>query len=283
MSATVINGKELAKKLRADIRERVNQFIEETKVVPHLVVILVGDNPASVSYITGKQKACEETNMKSTLIKLPVETTEEELIKIINDLNADKSVHGILVQLPLPKHIDEQKIINTICVEKDVDGFSPINVGKMILNEECFLPCTPAGIIKMIKETGIEIAGKHAVVIGRSNIVGKPVSQLLLQENATVTICHSRTKDLKYHTLQADILVVAIGKPKFVTKDMIKPGAVVIDVGVNRVDNKLCGDVDYEGALEVASYVTPVPGGVGPMTITMLMENTLEAAKRLTR
>ncbi|NLC94406.1 MAG: bifunctional methylenetetrahydrofolate dehydrogenase/methenyltetrahydrofolate cyclohydrolase FolD [Bacilli bacterium] len=283
MSATVINGKELAKKLRADIRERVNQFIEETKVVPHLVVILVGDNPASVSYVTGKQKACEETNMKSTLIKLPVETTEEELIKIINDLNADKSVHGILVQLPLPKHIDEQKIINTICVEKDVDGFSPINVGKMILNEECFLPCTPAGIIKMIKETGIEIAGKHAVVIGRSNIVGKPVSQLLLQENATVTICHSRTKDLKYHTLQADILVVAIGKPKFVTKDMIKPGAVVIDVGVNRVDNKLCGDVDYEGALEVASYVTPVPGGVGPMTITMLMENTLEAAKRLTR
>jgi len=283
MSATVINGKELAKKLRADIRERVNQFIEETKVVPHLVVILVGDNPASVSYVTGKQKACEETNMKSTLIKLPVETTEEELIKIINDLNADKSVHGILVQLPLPKHIDEQKIINTICVEKDVDGFSPINVGKMILNEECFLPCTPAGIIKMIKETGIEIAGKHAVVIGRSNIVGKPVSQLLLQENATVTICHSRTKDLKYHTLQADILVVAIGKPKFVTKDMIKPGAVVIDVGVNRVDNKLCGDVDYEGALEVASYVTPVPGGVGPMTITMLMENTLEAVKRLTR
>jgi len=283
MSATVINGKELAKKLRADIRERVNQFIEETKVVPHLVVILVGDNPASVSYVTGKQKACEETNMKSTLIKLPVETTEEELIKIINDLNADKSVHGILVQLPLPKHIDEQKIINTICVEKDVDGFSPINVGKMILNEECFLPCTPAGIIKMIKETGIEIAGKHAVVIGRSNIVGKPVSQLLLQENATVTICHSRTKDLKYHTLQADILVVAIGKPKFVTKDMIKPGAVVIDVGVNRVDNKLCGDVDYEGVLEVASYVTPVPGGVGPMTITMLMENTLEAAKRLTR
>lgn len=283
MSATVINGKELAKKLRADIRERVNQFIEETKVVPHLVVILVGDNPASVSYVTGKQKACEETNMKSTLIKLPVETTEEELIKIINDLNADKSVHGILVQLPLPKHIDEQKIINTICVEKDVDGFSPINVGKMILNEECFLPCTPAGIIKMIKETGIEIAGKHAVVIGRSNIVGKPVSQLLLQENATVTICHSRTKDLKYHTLQADILVVAIGKPKFVTKDMIKPGAVVIDVGVNRVDNKLCGDVDYEGALEVASYVTPVPGGVGPMTITMLMENTLEATKRLTR
>lgn len=283
MSATVINGKELAKKLRADIRERVNQFIEETKVVPHLVVILVGDNPASVSYVTGKQKACEETNMKSTLIKLPVETTEEELIKIINDLNADKSVHGILVQLPLPKHIDEQKIINTICVEKDVDGFNPINVGKMILNEECFLPCTPAGIIKMIKETGIEIAGKHAVVIGRSNIVGKPVSQLLLQENATVTICHSRTKDLKYHTLQADILVVAIGKPKFVTKDMIKPGAVVIDVGVNRVDNKLCGDVDYEGALEVASYVTPVPGGVGPMTITMLMENTLEAAKRLTR
>lgn len=283
MSAIVISGKELAKRLREDILIRVSKFIEETNVVPHLVVILVGDNPASVSYVAGKQKACEETNMKSTLIKLPVETTEEELIKIIEELNSDHTVHGILVQLPLPKHIDEQKIINTISVEKDVDGFSPVNVGKMVLNEECFLPCTPAGVIKMIKETGIEIAGKHAVVIGRSNIVGKPVSQLLLQENATVTICHSRTKDLKHHTLQADILVVAIGKPKFVTRDMIKPGAIVIDVGVNRVDNKLCGDVDYDGALEVASYVTPVPGGVGPMTITMLMENTLAAAKRLTR
>ncbi|HEY8364950.1 MAG TPA: bifunctional methylenetetrahydrofolate dehydrogenase/methenyltetrahydrofolate cyclohydrolase FolD [Haloplasmataceae bacterium] len=283
MSAIVISGKELADKIRADLKVRVNQFIAEKQVVPHLVVILVGDNPASVSYVRGKQKGCEQTDMKSTLIKLPEDISENELIQEIEKLNQDDSVHGILVQLPLPKHISENKIINTISVKKDVDGFSPINVGKMLLNEECFLPCTPAGIIRMIKETNIDINGKHAVVIGRSNIVGKPVSQLLLRENATVTICHSRTKDLKSYTKEADILVAAIGKPRFVTADMIKPGAIVIDVGVNRVVDKLCGDVDYDNALSVAGYITPVPGGVGPMTITMLLENTLEAAKRLVK
>ncbi len=283
MSAVIVSGKDLANKMRAELKEKVNEFIKEKNVVPHLVVILVGDNPASVSYVTGKQKGCEQTNMKSTLIKLPVEVTETELIEVVEKLNNDADVHGILVQLPLPAHINESKIINTISVAKDVDGFSPVNVGKMMLNEECFLPCTPAGIIKLIKETNIDISGKHAVVIGRSNIVGKPVSQLLLKENATVTICHSKTKDLKSITRQADILVAAIGKAKFVTADMIKPGAVVIDVGVNRVNDKLCGDVDFEGALEVASHITPVPGGVGPMTITMLLENTLEACKRMVK
>lgn len=283
MSAIIVSGKELAKKIRLELKENVKNFIEEMGITPHLAVILVGDNPASISYVTGKQKGCEETNMKSTLIKLPADITEEKLIETVEKLNNDETVHGILVQLPLPKHINESKIINTISVEKDVDGFSPINVGKMILNEECFLPCTPAGIIRLIKETNIDITGKHAVVIGRSNIVGKPVSQLLLKENATVTICHSRTKDLKSFTSKADILVAAIGKPKFVTGDMIKPGAVVIDVGVNRVDNKLCGDVDFDSALDIASYITPVPGGVGPMTITMLLENTFEACKRIVK
>lgn len=283
MSAIIVSGKELAKKIRLELKEKVKNFIEEKGITPHLAVILVGDNPASISYVTGKQKGCEETNMKSTLIKLPADITEEKLIETVEKLNNDETVHGILVQLPLPKHINESKIINTISVEKDVDGFSPINVGKMILNEECFLPCTPAGIIRLIKETNIDITGKYAVVIGRSNIVGKPVSQLLLKENATVTICHSRTKDLKSFTSKADILVAAIGKPKFVTGDMIKPGAVVIDVGVNRVDNKLCGDVDFDSALDIASYITPVPGGVGPMTITMLLENTFEACKRIVK
>lgn len=281
MSAIVVSGKELANKIRTDLKEKVSCFIKEKNVIPHLAVILVGDNPASISYVTGKQKGCEQTNMKSTLIKLPIETTEKELIKEVEKLNNDTSVHGILVQLPLPSHINESTIINTISVEKDVDGFSPINVGKMVLNEECFLPCTPAGIIRLIKETKIDITGKHAVVIGRSNIVGKPVSQLLLRENATVTVCHSRTNNLSEFTKSADILIAAIGKPKFVTADMIKPGAVVIDVGVNRINNKLCGDVDYEAALDVAGYITPVPGGVGPMTITMLLENTLEACRRL--
>ncbi|QVK17866.1 bifunctional methylenetetrahydrofolate dehydrogenase/methenyltetrahydrofolate cyclohydrolase FolD [Mycoplasmatota bacterium] len=283
MSAIVVSGKDLAKRIRSELKEKVCQFIDETNVVPHLVVVLVGDNPASLSYVTGKQKGCEQTNMKSTLIKLPVETKEEELIELVEKLNQDTDVHGILVQLPLPKHINESKIINTISIEKDVDGFSPINVGKMVLKEQCFLPCTPAGIIKLIKETNIDMSGKHAVILGRSNIVGKPVAHLLLRENATVTICHSRTKDLKSHTKEADIIIAAIGKAKFVTADMIKPGAVVIDVGVNRVDNKLCGDVDFENALDVAGYITPVPGGVGPMTITMLLENTLEACKRMTK
>jgi methylenetetrahydrofolate dehydrogenase (NADP+)/methenyltetrahydrofolate cyclohydrolase len=283
MSATVVSGKVVADRMRAELKEKVSAFTKERNIVPHLVVVLVGENPASLSYVKGKQKGCEQTNMKSTLIKLPVETSEEELLNQVEKLNKDESVHGILVQLPLPKHIDESKIINTISIEKDVDGFSPINVGKMVLQEDCFLPCTPAGIIKLIKETNIDITGKHAVIIGRSNIVGKPVLHLLLKENATVTICHSRTKDLAEQTKKADILVAAIGKAKFVTADMIKPGAVVIDVGVNRVDGKLYGDVDFEPAKEVASYITPVPRGVGPMTITMLLENTFEACKRLSK
>lgn len=283
MSAIVVSGKDVANRMRSELKEKVSKFIEQKKVVPNLAVILIGDNPASVSYVTGKEKGCEQTNMKSTMIRMPIETTEAELLDVVEKLNQDDTVHGILVQLPLPKHINENKIINAISVDKDVDGFSPINVGKMVLNEDCFLPCTPAGIIKLIKETNIDITGKHAVIIGRSNIVGKPVTHLLLRENATVTVCHSRTKNLSELTKCADILVAAIGKAKFVTKDMIKPGAVVIDVGVNRVDNKLYGDVDYENALDVASYITPVPGGVGPMTITMLLENTFEACERLVK
>ncbi len=281
MSAIVISGKDVANRMRSELKDKVSKFIEEKNIVPNLAVILVGENPASVSYVTGKQKGCEQTNMKSTMIRMPIETTEQDLLNAVKKLNNDETVHGILVQLPLPKHINENKIIDTISVEKDVDGFSPINVGKMVLNEDCFLPCTPAGIIKLIKETNIDMTGKHAVIIGRSNIVGKPVTHLLLRENATVTVCHSRTKNLSEFTRNADILVAAIGKAKFVTKDMIKPGAVVIDVGVNRVDSKLYGDVDYENVLDVASYITPVPGGVGPMTITMLLENTFEACKRM--
>lgn len=281
MSAIIISGKEVAKDMRKELGEKVKQFIEKTNIVPHLAVVLVGEDPASISYVTGKQKGCEQTNMKSTLIRLPEDTKEKELLEVVEKLNQDQTVHGILVQLPIPKHMDESKIINAINIEKDVDGFTPINVGNMVLKEKCFLPCTPAGIIRLIKESNIDITGKHAVIIGRSNIVGKPVAHLLLGENATVTICHSRTKNLSELTKNADILVAAIGKAKFVTADMIKPGAVVIDVGVNRVDGKLYGDVDFEKGKEVASYITPVPGGVGPMTITMLLENTFEACKKL--
>lgn len=276
----VISGIELSKKIKKDIKERVNKFYKETDIIPKLIVILVGNNSASKSYIKGKQKACDEVGIQSELIHLDESTSEEELIKIIDDLNKDNSVHGILVQLPLPKHIDELKIIHKISYEKDVDGFNPINVGKLYSGLDCFVPCTPAGIIKLIKETNIDIEGKHAVVVGRSNIVGKPVAQLLLNENATVTVCHSRTKNLKEICLNADILIAAVGKPKLITKDMIKKDALVIDVGVNRLENgKLCGDVDFDNAKEVAKYITPVPGGVGPMTITMLLENTLKAAK----
>ena len=281
MNAVVISGKDLANRIRTELKDKVADLIKVNNVTPHLAVILVGDNPASVSYVTGKQRGCEQTGMKSTLINLPEDIREETLLQEIDKLNKDESVHGILVQLPLPKHINETNVINAINVYKDVDGFTPINVGKMVLNEECFLPCTPAGIIRLIKETNIDITGKHAVVIGRSNIVGKPVVHLLLRENATVTVCHSRTRDLSSVTRLADILIAAIGKPKFVTRDMIKPGAVVIDVGVNRMENKLCGDVDFENVLEICSYITPVPGGVGPMTITMLLENTFTACKRL--
>lgn len=280
MTATVISGKELAKNLRLSLGEEVKQFISETRVKPHLVVVLVGDNPASLSYVRGKQKGCEEVNMESTLIHLKEDTTEDELLERIGQLNADPLVHGILVQLPLPKQINETKVINRIEVLKDVDGFHPINVGKMMIGEDCLMPCTPVGVIEMIKSTGVDISGKNAVVLGRSNIVGKPVAQLLLRENATVTICHSKTKNINKIARDADILVSAMGRPLSVSKDMVKEGAIVIDVGTTRMDDgKIHGDVQFTEVQEVASYITPVPGGVGPMTITMLLFNTLKAAR----
>ncbi|MBP3473667.1 MAG: bifunctional methylenetetrahydrofolate dehydrogenase/methenyltetrahydrofolate cyclohydrolase FolD [Alistipes sp.] len=274
----IINGKELALSLKQEMAADVATFTEKYGRVPHLVVILVGEDPGSVSYVTGKAKASAEVGIKNTTIRREATITEEELLGIIDELNADDEVDGILVQLPLPKHIDSDKVIAAIRAEKDVDGFHPMNVANLWLKQPCTLPCTPKGIIKLLKRANVEIAGKEVVVIGRSNIVGLPVSKLLLNENATVTIAHSRTKDLKEVTRRADILVVAIGRPKFVTADMVKPGAVVIDVGVNRDPEakKLCGDVDFAAIEPIASAITPVPGGVGPMTITCLMENTIE-------
>ena len=274
----IINGKELALSLKQEMAADVATFTEKYGRVPHLVVILVGEDPGSVSYVTGKAKASAEVGIKNTTIRREATITEEELLGIIDELNADDEVDGILVQLPLPKHIDSDKVIAAIRAEKDVDGFHPMNVANLWLKQPCTLPCTPKGIIKLLKRANVEIAGKEVVVIGRSNIVGLPVSKLLLNENATVTIAHSRTKDLKEVTRCADILVVAIGRPKFVTADMVKPGAVVIDVGVNRdpETKKLCGDVDFAAIEPIASAITPVPGGVGPMTITCLMENTIE-------
>ncbi|MBR2073493.1 MAG: bifunctional methylenetetrahydrofolate dehydrogenase/methenyltetrahydrofolate cyclohydrolase FolD [Alistipes sp.] len=278
----IINGKELALSLKQEMAADVATFTEKYGRVPHLVVILVGEDPGSVSYVTGKAKASAEVGIKNTTIRREATITEEELLGIIDELNADEEVDGILVQLPLPKHIDSDKVIAAIRAEKDVDGFHPMNVANLWLKQPCTLPCTPKGIIKLLKRANVEIAGKEVVVIGRSNIVGLPVSKLLLNENATVTIAHSRTKDLKEVTRRADILVVAIGRPKFVTADMVKPGAVVIDVGVNRdpETKKLCGDVDFAAIEPIASAITPVPGGVGPMTITCLMENTIECFLR---
>ena len=275
----IISGKELAASLKAQMAAEVATFEERYGRVPHLAVILVGEDPGSVSYVTGKAKASAEVGIKNTTIRRPETISEEELLGIIAELNADDAVDGILVQLPLPKHIDENKVIAAISPEKDVDAFHPMNVAKLWLKQPCVLPCTPKGIIKLLHFAGVEIAGKEAVVVGRSNIVGQPVAKLLMDENATVTIAHSRTKNLAEVTRRADILVVAIGRERFLTADMIKPGAVVIDVGVNRDsrNGKLCGDVDYEEAQHVASAITPVPGGVGPMTITCLMENTVEA------
>jgi len=281
MSATVINGKELGQQLRQDMKEEVSA-LKEHGLTPHLTVILVGDNPASKSYIRGKEKACAETGISSSLIELPSSTTEDELLHEIEKLNKDDSVHGILVQLPLPEQIREQQVIEAIDPKKDVDGFHPINIGRMMTGQDTLLPCTPYGIIEMIKSKDISIEGKHAVVIGRSNIVGKPVGQLLLNENATVTYCHSRTKDLKAQTLQADILIAAIGKPNVIDETYIKEGATIIDVGINRLDDgSLTGDVDFESVKEKAGFITPVPRGVGPMTITMLLKNTIKAAKGL--
>ncbi len=274
----IISGTALAKEIKQDVAKQVTELAAQYGRVPHLVVILVGDNPASVSYVTGKAKDSEEVGFKNTTIRKPDTISEAELIELIYQLNDDKSVDGILVQLPLPKHISEAKVIEAIKKEKDVDGFHPLNVASLWQKLPCLLPCTPKGIIKMLDKAGVQIEGKKAVVIGRSNIVGLPVSKLLLDRNATVTIAHSRTKNLAQVTSEADILVVAIGKPKFVTADMVGEGAAVIDVGVNRdpETGKLCGDVDFEACKEKASVITPVPGGVGPMTRACLMENTIE-------
>ena len=275
----IISGKELSKSLKDELKVRVEALNVEYGRTPNLVVILVGDDPGSVSYVTGKAKAATEVGIRNATLRREATITEEELLALVEQLNNDNDVDGILVQLPLPKHIDESKVIAAILPEKDVDAFHPLNVAKLWLKQPCVLPCTPKGIIKLLHFAGVDIAGKEAVVVGRSNIVGQPVAKLLLDENATVTVAHSRTKNLAEVTRRADILVVAIGKERFLTADMIKPGAVVIDVGVNRDsrNGKLCGDVDYEEAQHVASAITPVPGGVGPMTITCLMENTVEA------
>ncbi|SFD52908.1 methylenetetrahydrofolate dehydrogenase (NADP+) / methenyltetrahydrofolate cyclohydrolase [Lentibacillus persicus] len=281
MPAKTINGKELGQKLREAMTGEVTQLREEG-IVPHLTVIIVGDNPASKSYVNGKKKASAQTGISSDVIEMPASVSQEELLKKIEELNNEKAVHGILVQLPLPDHINEQLVIESISPYKDVDGFHPVNIGKMMTGDDAFLPCTPYGIITMLHSYNIPIAGKHAVVLGRSNIVGKPVGQLLLKENATVTYCHSKTENLFEYTRSADILIAAIGKPNMISGEHIKDGAVIIDVGINRKeDGSLTGDVDFSSAAEKAAYITPVPKGVGPMTITMLLQNTIKAAKGL--
>ena len=289
METKIIDGKQIASDVRADVAKKVAE-LKEKGVFPCLAVILVGENPASVSYVTGKRKALAEVGMVDKSITLPESTGEAELLKLIDELNKDDSVHGILVQLPLPKHINEDKVIMAICPEKDVDGFHPVSVGNMMIGRPGFLPCTPHGIIVLLEKMGIETSGKHAVVIGRSNIVGKPVSILLARKetNCTVTMCHTGTKNMAEITKQADIVVVASGRPHTLTCDMVKEGAVVIDVGVNRIPDdskksgfRLVGDSDFDDLVGKVSYITPVPGGVGPMTIAMLMQNTLESAQKL--
>ena len=277
--AKIIDGKAISAEIKEELKEKVAEYKKQGVEIT-LAVVKVGNDPASAVYVRNKEKACEYVGITSRTLALPEETTEEELLKVVNDLNEDKAVNGILVQLPLPKHIDESKVLLAIDSNKDVDGFHPVNVGKMVIGEETFLPCTPAGIIEMLKRTDVEISGKECVVIGRSNIVGKPMSMLMLKENATVTIDHSRTKDLKEVTKRADILIAAIGKAKFVTADYVKEGAVIIDVGMDRDENgKLCGDVDFDSVSQVASAITPVPGGVGPMTVTMLLVNCLRSVE----
>ena len=277
--AKIIDGKQISLDIKNELKEKVAKYKEQGIEIT-LAVVKVGNDPASAVYVRNKEKACEYVGINSKTLALPGETTEEELLNVVKELNEDKNVNGILVQLPLPKHIDESKVLLTIDSTKDVDGFHPVNVGKMVIGEDTFLPCTPAGIIEMIKRTDIDIEGKECVVIGRSNIVGKPMAMLMLKENATVTIAHSRTKDLKEVTKRADIIVAAIGKAKFVTADYVKEGAVVIDVGMDRDENgKLCGDVDFESVSKVASAITPVPGGVGPMTVTMLLVNCLRSVE----
>ncbi len=279
--AHIIDGKAISAAVRAEITEETKALIAETGLTPGLAVVIVGNDPASQVYVRNKRKACTEVGFYSEAYELPEETTQEELEALVDRLNQDPKIHGILVQLPLPRHLDEQRILLRIRPEKDVDAFHPYNVGRIMIGDYNYLPCTPAGVMELLKRSGVDVSGKECVVVGRSNIVGKPMAMLLLQANGTVTICHSRTKNLSETTRRADILVAAIGKPEFFTADMVKEGAVVIDVGMNRrpSDGKLCGDVDYASVEPVASYITPVPGGVGPMTITMLMQNTLRAAK----
>ena len=280
MSAKIIDGRAISEKLRERIKSETQELLAGG-ITPGLAVVIVGDDPASRTYVNNKKKACAQVGFYSEEHALPKETTQEELIALVRELNARSDIHGILVQLPLPEHIDDEAVIAAISPDKDVDAFHAENVGHIMIGDYRFLPCTPAGVMELLHESGIEISGKECVVIGRSNIVGKPMAMLLLHENGTVTVCHSRTKNLAETARRADILVVAIGKAKFVTADMVKPGAVVIDVGMDRDENgKLCGDVDFASVSEVAGYITPVPGGVGPMTITMLLRNTLTAAKR---
>ncbi|MFZ5688160.1 MAG: bifunctional methylenetetrahydrofolate dehydrogenase/methenyltetrahydrofolate cyclohydrolase FolD [Bacillota bacterium] len=280
MTAQILDGKKIAQEVRETIKKDV-QELKDKGITPGLAVVLVGADPASQVYVNNKHKSCGEVGMYSEVHRLPAETSQEDLLMLIDKLNKDAKIHGILVQLPLPDHINEKAVIDTISLEKDVDGFGPANVGNLVIGDDCFYPCTPHGCIVMLEKTGLELKGKHAVVVGRSNIVGKPVAMMLLARHCTVTICHSRTKDLTSVCRQADILVAAVGKPEMITGEMVKPGAIVIDVGINRLeDGKLVGDVHYESASQVASWITPVPGGVGPMTITMLLKNTVEAAKR---
>ena len=278
--ATIIDGKELSKKLKEQMKDRVAQMRQQD-IVPKLVVVLVGNNSASEVYVRNKHKACGEVGIESEVIKMPEETTQQELLDVVKGLNEDRTVDGILVQLPLPGQINEKVVLRSILPEKDVDGFHPVNVGLLSIGDDCYAPATPSGIIAMFKEYGIEIAGKHCVIIGRSNIVGKPMAALLLRHNATVTVCHSKTQNLGELTRQADIVIVATGHRHTLTADMVKEGAVVIDVGMNRNElGKPCGDVDFDEVKEKASFITPVPGGVGPMTITELLENTILAAQR---
>ena len=278
--AQIISGKEVAQKVREKIKNEVEALVEKTGKRPGLAVIIVGEDPASQVYVRNKAKGCEEVGFHSEVYRLPEETEMPELLALVNKLNNDENIHGILCQLPLPKHLDETEVILAINPNKDVDAFHPVNTGKIMIGNYSFLPCTPAGVMELIASTGVDIAGKECVVVGRSNIVGKPQAMLLLQKNGTVTICHSRTKNLAETTKRADILVVAVGRANFITGDLIKEGAIVVDVGINRgEDGKLVGDVHFESAEKVASYITPVPGGVGPMTITMLLQNTLTAAK----
>ena len=289
--AKILSGKELAEKMRGEMKTEIERLKSQCNLVPGLAVVLVGDDPGSISYVTGKEKACAEIGILSRGYKFDAEYKESALLKLIDELNHDNSIHGILVQLPLPDHINEEKILYAIDPDKDVDGFHPVNIGKMIAGKETFLPCTPHGVVQLLLRSGVKIDGADVVIVGRSNIVGKPLANMLIQKsptgNATVTICHTRTKNLAEHTRRAEILIVAAGHPKAVTIDMVKEGAVVIDVGVNRIEDKtkatgyrLVGDVDFETVKEKASLITPVPGGVGPMTITMLLYNTVKAAKK---